>query len=57
MKLRYSDTDNTSLRAMALSRTEAIMIKTMLVKENAFRKLDDPFENGSSKKYFFYVKI
>ena len=33
------------------------MIKTMLVKENAFRKLDDPFENGSSKKYFFYVKI
>lgn len=33
------------------------MIKTMLVKENAFRKMEDPFENGKSKKYFFYVKV
>ena len=30
--------------------------KTMFVKENSFRKLDDPF-NDSAKKYIFYVKI
>lgn len=30
--------------------------KVMYVKENSFRKLDDPF-NESSKKYIFYVKI
>ena len=27
------------------------------VKENSFRKMDDPFENGKSKKYLFYVKV
>lgn len=31
--------------------------KTMRVQENSFRKLDDPFENGKSKKYVFYVKV
>lgn len=31
--------------------------KTMAVKENSFRKLDDPYENGKSKKYVFYVKV
>ena len=31
--------------------------KTFHVHENSFRKLDDPFENGSSKKYVFYAKI
>ena len=30
--------------------------KTMSVKENSFRKLDDPF-NDVAKKYVFYVKI
>ena len=30
--------------------------KTMFVKENSFRKLDDPF-NDSTKKYVFYVKV
>lgn len=30
--------------------------KTMFVKENSFRKLDDPF-NDSTKKYLFYVKV
>ena len=30
--------------------------KTMYVKENSFRKLDDPF-NDIAKKYVFYVKI
>ena len=30
--------------------------KTMYVKENSFRKLDDPF-NDVAKKYVFYVKI
>lgn len=30
--------------------------KTMYVKENSFRKLDDPF-NENSKKYIFYVKV
>lgn len=28
----------------------------MFVKENSFRKLDDPF-NDSTKKYVFYVKL
>lgn len=31
--------------------------KSMLVQESSFRKLDDPFENGKSKKYVFYVKV
>lgn len=31
--------------------------KTFKVKANTFRKLDDPFENGKSKKYVFYVKV
>ena len=31
--------------------------KTMKVKQNTFRKIDDPFENGKSKKYIFYVKV
>lgn len=31
--------------------------KTMHVKESSFRKLDDPYENGASKKYLFYVKV
>lgn len=30
--------------------------KTMYVKENSFRKLDDPF-NDFTKKYMFYVKV
>ncbi len=30
--------------------------KTFKVKASTFRKLDDPFENGKSKKYVFYVK-
>ena len=30
--------------------------KTMYVKENSFRKLDDPF-NSNSKKFMFYVKV
>lgn len=30
--------------------------KTMYVKENSFRKLDDPFSD-ESKKYVFYVKV
>lgn len=32
-----------------------MITKTFNVK--AFRKLDDPFENGKSKKYVFYVKV
>lgn len=31
--------------------------KTFPVKSGIFRRLDDPFENGKSKKYIFYVKI
>lgn len=31
--------------------------KTMVVKDSSFRKLDDPFENGKSRKYVFYVKV
>lgn len=31
--------------------------KEMRVKESSFRRLDDPFENGTSKKYIFYVKV
>lgn len=31
--------------------------KTMKVRENTFRKLEDPFENGVAKKYVFYVKV
>lgn len=31
--------------------------KTFKVKASTFRKLDDPFENGKSKKYVFYVKV
>lgn len=31
--------------------------KTMAVKDSSFRKLDDPFENGKSRKYVFYVKV
>ena len=34
-----------------------MITKTMKVKQNSFRKLDDPFENGKSKKYIFYVKV
>lgn len=33
------------------------MKKTMICKENSFRRLDDPFENGKSTKYLFYVKV
>lgn len=33
-----------------------MITKTMKVKQSSFRKLDDPFENGKSKKYIFYVK-
>lgn len=29
----------------------------MKVRENTFRKLEDPFENGAAKKYVFYVKV
>lgn len=43
---------------MGLSRKENFMItKTFKVKGNTFRKLDDPFENGKSKKYVFYVNV
>lgn len=57
MILRYENAVIT-VRAMALSRGGNYMItKTMSVKENSFRKLDDPFENGKSKKYVFYVKV
>lgn len=47
------------LRTMVLSRKkeEPMIKKTMQVQENSFRKLDDPFENGKSKKYVFYVKV
>lgn len=31
--------------------------KTFPVKSGIFRRLDDPFENGKSKKYIFYVKV
>lgn len=31
--------------------------KSMRVKGSSFRKLDDPFENGLSTKYVFYVKV
>ena len=31
--------------------------KTFRVKANTFRRLDDPFENGKSKKYVFYAKV
>lgn len=34
-----------------------MITKTMKVKQSSFRKLDDPFENGKSKKYIFYVKV
>lgn len=33
-----------------------MITKTFKVQANTFRKLDDPFENGKSKKYIFYVK-
>ena len=43
---------------MGPSRKEYNMIKlTFKVKSSSFRKLDDPFENGTSKKYVFYTKI
>lgn len=31
--------------------------KTFKVQGNSFRKLDDPFENGTSKKYVFYANV
>ena len=31
--------------------------KTFKVNGSTFRKLDDPFENGKSKKYVFYTKV
>lgn len=34
-----------------------MITKTMKVKQSSFRKLDDPFENGKSKKYIFYVMV
>ena len=34
-----------------------MITKTFKVKPSTFRKLDDPFENGKSKKYVFYVKV
>lgn len=34
-----------------------MITKTFKIKGNTFRKLDDPFENGKSKKYVFYAKI
>lgn len=34
-----------------------MITKTMRVKQSSFRKLDDPFENGKSRKYIFYVKV
>lgn len=30
---------------------------TMKVKQGSFRRLEDPFENGKSTKYIFYVKV
>lgn len=50
--------NNCSVETMVSSRKEKIMItKTFKVQESSFRKLDDPFENGKSKKYVFYVKV
>ena len=34
-----------------------MITKTFKVQESSFRKLEDPFENGKSKKYVFYVKV
>ena len=34
-----------------------MITKTFKVKASTFRKLDDPFENGLSKKYVFYCKV
>lgn len=34
-----------------------MITKTFKVKPSTFRKLDDPFENGKSKKYVFYAKV
>lgn len=34
-----------------------MITKTFKVKASTFRKLDDPFENGPSKKYVFYCKV
>lgn len=33
-----------------------MITKTFRVNASSFRKLDDPFENGKSKKYVFYAK-
>ena len=47
-----------SVTPMGVSRKENSMIKkTFKVNANSFRKLDDPFENGKSKKYVFYCKV
>ena len=58
MILRYNESLNRSVNSMELGRKEIIMItKTFKVKANTFRRLDDPFENGKSKKYVFYVLV
>ena len=31
--------------------------KTFKVQGNSFRKMDDPFENGKSRKYVFYAHV
>lgn len=34
-----------------------MITKTFKVKANTFRKLEDPFDNGKSKKYVFFCKV
>ena len=55
---RYYVIAITDVRSLGLStKWRTLMIKkTMKVRENTFRKLEDPFENGAAKKYVFYVK-
>ena len=54
---RYYVIAITDVRSLGLStKWRTLMIKkTMKVRENTFRKLEDPFENGAAKKYVFYV--
>lgn len=56
---RYYVIAITDVRSLGLStKWRTLMIKkTMKVRENTFRKLEDPFENGAAKKYVFYVKV
>ena len=55
---RYYVIAITDVRSLGLStKWRTLMIKkTMKVRENTFRKLEDPFENGAAKKYVFMLK-